>query len=159
MALELVWGNLMRNRNLFAGAALLSAAMIMPSLTLHRGQAQAVSAPEALGEKLEIISRGQDFAVYRSLKRVAAPDGIASYRTNQFTLLKNGLNYFEGGVWKGSQDVIESFPDCAVVCQGPHRAIFSPDLNAQAVFDIVTADGCSGSACHVWGTWLNAISP
>jgi hypothetical protein len=37
--------------------------------------------------------------------------------------------------------VIESFPEGAIARRGPHKAIFSNDLNVPAVFDIASSDG------------------
>ena len=51
---------------------------------------------------VEIIDRGQDFAVYRSISTITNENGQASYSTNQFTLIENGLHYLEDGVWKPS---------------------------------------------------------
>jgi len=87
------------------------------------------------------VDRGQDFAVYERVTSVAGTDGRTTSRTNRFTLIENGLHYFEDGVWKESRDLIEPFREGAIARYGPHQAIFSPDLNADAVFDIQMADG------------------
>ncbi len=87
------------------------------------------------------IDRGQDFAVYRTITTSTNTEGTVVYRTNEFTLLENAVNYFEDGAWKESEDVIEPFPDGAVARRGPHKAIFSHELNTEAVFDIEAADG------------------
>ncbi|MEK7684588.1 MAG: sialidase family protein [Verrucomicrobiota bacterium] len=84
----------------------------------------------------EIIDRGQDFAVYRSITSSTNEDGQVSFSTNQFTLIENGLHYLENGVWKASEDLIEVFPGGAIARRGPTQAIFSADLNSDAVFDI-----------------------
>ena len=54
---------------------------------------------------------------------------------------ENALHYFDSGEWKLSEDLIESHPDGAVAQRGPTKAIFSADLNAVAVFDVLSADG------------------
>ncbi|MEK7675144.1 MAG: hypothetical protein AAB676_04825 [Verrucomicrobiota bacterium] len=90
---------------------------------------------------VEIIDRGQDFAVYRSISTITNENGQASYSTNQFTLIENGLHYLEDGVWKPSEDVLEPFDGGAIARRGPNKAIFNADLNAEAVFDIEMADG------------------
>ncbi|HVR35942.1 MAG TPA: sialidase family protein, partial [Methylomirabilota bacterium] len=56
-------------------------------------------------------------------------------------MLENGLHYFEDGQWKESEDLIEVFPDGAIARRGPNQAVFSPDLNVPAVFDILSSDG------------------
>jgi hypothetical protein len=66
--------------------------------------------------------------------------GNISFTTNEVTLLENGLHYFDGE-WKPSQDIIEAFPGGAVARHGPWQTIFSPDFNAEAVFDIQTPEG------------------
>jgi len=63
------------------------------------------------------------------------------WRTNQFTLLGNCLNYLDNGQWTESLEVIEPFADGAIARHGPNTAIFSSDLNSQSVFDIQTSDG------------------
>jgi hypothetical protein len=88
-----------------------------------------------------IIERGQDYAVYATIQQFTDASGRTWNRTNEFTLLENALHYLDNGQWQESQDVIEPFPDGAVARYGPHRAIFSADLNAEAVFDIQAADG------------------
>src|ERR1041385_964987 len=87
------------------------------------------------------VDLGQDFAVYRSVSSGPDASGAVSLRTNQFTLLENHLNYLDNGQWKASEDLIEAFPDGAVARRGPNKAIFSPDLSTDAVFDIMTFDG------------------
>lgn len=47
----------------------------------------------------------------------------------------------ENGVWKRSEDIIESFPQGAVARRGPTKAIFSHQLNAPAVFELEASDG------------------
>ena len=89
----------------------------------------------------DIVERGEDFGVYRTVRTGIDDSGGTSSRTNQFTLLENCLNYFEDGRWKESEDLIEVAPDGAFARRGPNKAIFSPDLNSPAVFDILTSDG------------------
>ena len=89
----------------------------------------------------QIIDRGKDFAVYRTVLSTTNLLGEVSIRTNQFTLIENNLSYLEDGQWKWSEDVIEPFPEGAIAQRGPDQAIFSPDLNAEAVFDILTSEG------------------
>ena len=89
-----------------------------------------------------VIERGQDFAVHERMTPVASVDGQTRFRMNRFTLLENGLHYQgEDGEWKESRDLIEPFPEGAIARYGPNQAVFSPDLNAAAVFDIQMADG------------------
>jgi len=72
--------------------------------------------------------------------RLRRPTGILRLPT-KFTLLENGLHYLSNGEWKLSQDLVEPFPQGAVAQYGPTRTIFSPELRAEAVFDIQTAEG------------------
>ncbi|MCP5523111.1 MAG: exo-alpha-sialidase [Verrucomicrobiales bacterium] len=89
-----------------------------------------------------VIERGPDFAVYQQVTTSLAADGQTRFHTNRFTLLENGLNYQdENGAWQESRDLIEPFAEGAVARYGPNKAIFSPELNAAAVFDIQMADG------------------
>lgn len=78
-----------------------------------------------------MVERGQDFITLRNVDRSGPVP-----RTNTFTLLENGLHYFEGGEWRLSEDMIESFADGAVARRGPHRAVFGHDLNGQSAFDL-----------------------
>jgi hypothetical protein len=118
-----------------------SLALILLAAHAHAQGVNPVAPAGTPQQQIEIIERGQDFAVHRTVTQITGADGSTSFQTNQFTLLENGLHYMEDGQWKESQDVIESFPDGAVARKGPHKAIFSPDLNAEAVFDISTSDG------------------
>jgi hypothetical protein len=88
-----------------------------------------------------VAERGKDFALYRKVNASTNRAGQTVFKTNQFTLLENNLHYFEDGQWKPSEDVIESFPDGAVARRGPTKAIFSPTLDAEAVFDLQTSEG------------------
>lgn len=89
----------------------------------------------------QVGRRGQDFAVFEKVTNVSDGTGAVQAQTNSFTLLENGLHYLENGEWKPSQDLIEISPNGAVARHGPNKAIFSSDLNAPAVFDILTSDG------------------
>jgi hypothetical protein len=95
-----------------------------------------------ISEQAEVLERGEDFAVHRSIATLRDASGNVSYRTNQFTLLENGLHYFEDGQWKQSEDLVESFPDGAVARRGPNKRPFTltefvdstePMLNAQQI--------------------------
>jgi len=88
-----------------------------------------------------VVERGEDFAVYQRVSAVTDAVGSVATQTNQFTLLENCLNYFENGEWKESEDVIESAPNGAVATRGPNKAIFSSELAAPAVFDVLSSDG------------------
>lgn len=88
-----------------------------------------------------VVERGEDFAVHQRVMAVTDATGAVHFQTNRFTLLENALHYFEDGQWKESEDLIEPFPDGAIARRGPHKAIFSSDLNAEAVFDLQTSDG------------------
>src|SRR3954469_44438 len=58
-------------------------------------------------------SKGENFTVYSQVTSATNASGRTSYTTNRFTLLENGLNYFEKGEWKLSEDRIESVPEGA----------------------------------------------
>jgi hypothetical protein len=89
-----------------------------------------------------VAGRGQDFAVHEQIQAHRADSGVVAFRTNCFTLLlENALHYFEDGQWKESEDLIEPFPGGAVARRGPTKAVFSPELNTAAVFDLQAADG------------------
>src|SRR5688572_623023 len=79
--------------------------------------------------------------MFRNAVTNTASNGISTVRTHEFTLLGNCLHYFEDGEWKPSEDIVEPFPGGAVARRGPYKTIFSPDLNAETVFDIETAEG------------------
>jgi hypothetical protein len=98
-------------------------------------------ATAAAAEGYLVAKRAQDFAVYERVIAHTNSAGKVSFQTNQFTLLENGLHYLDNGEWKLSQDLIEVHPDGAVAQRSPHKAIFSHDLNAEAVFDVLTAEG------------------
>ncbi len=89
----------------------------------------------------QIAERGQDFAVVRKVTTTTDAAGTTAFGTNEFTLLENGLHYFGDEQWKVSEDIIEAFPGGAIASRGPYKTIFSPDLNAEAVFDIQTPEG------------------
>src|SRR5690242_4438592 len=62
----------------------------------------------------QVVERGQDFALFRKLIPMQDESGNAVLRTNEFTLLENGLHYQEGGEWRVSEDIVEAFPEGAV---------------------------------------------
>ena len=84
----------------------------------------------------EIVERGQDFALFQKTTTTTDAAGNTVWRTNQFTLLENYLNYLDNGQWTESLDLIEQFPDGGIARHGPNTAIFSSDLNSESVFDI-----------------------
>lgn len=89
-----------------------------------------------------IGERGEHFSVYEKVTaRTHSTIGTVNYYTNSFTLFENGVNYFENNQWKSSEDVIEPFPDGAIVRRSPNKVIFSPDLNSPDVFDMLTSEG------------------
>ncbi|MBI2928550.1 MAG: hypothetical protein HYY24_23015 [Verrucomicrobia bacterium] len=108
------------------------------------GFGSSVTAQTAEGATVEVsstvVERGEDFAVHQRVVTWTDASGAVRFQTNRFTLLENALHYFEDGQWKESEDVIEAFPGGAIARRGPNKAIFSPDLNAEAVFDIATSD-------------------
>lgn len=101
------------------------------NLTLTAGNLPVIQATQTISKT------GQDFTVFENVQLL--PDGRT--KTNHFTLLENGLNYQENGQWKRSEDLIESFEGGAIARRGPHRAIFSDELNVESVFDIEASDG------------------
>lgn len=44
----------------------------------------------------EIVQRGEDFSVQQNVFSRLGPNGTQVFTTNRFTLLENGLNYFDG---------------------------------------------------------------
>lgn len=106
-----------------------------------------VSAPDpkfslkAAEDGYEIVERGQDYTTFRKKIPLTGDLGHLAFQRQQYTLLENNLNYLDNGVWKPSQDIIETCEDGAVARYGPDKAIFSSDLNSAAVFDIRTSSG------------------
>lgn len=89
----------------------------------------------------QVVERGEDFAVFQKVTSFRDAAGQVKYETNRFTRLENAMHYYENEQWKPSEDLIESYPGGAVALRGPHKAIFSADLNSEAVFDILCSDG------------------
>ena len=89
----------------------------------------------------QFVDRGQNFAVLRKITAASDANGGTTLTTNDVTLLENDLHYLANGKWEPSRDVLEPFPGGAVGRFGPNKTVFSPDLNAEAVFDIETPDG------------------
>src|SRR5690606_31257181 len=86
--------------------------------------------------------RGQDFAIYgRVGTRMDEEGNLVTVTNRSFTLLENALHYFEEGEWKEREDLIEPFPGGAIARRVPHKAIFSHNLNAEAVFDLESSAG------------------
>jgi hypothetical protein len=83
----------------------------------------------------EIVERGVNHAVYRRIAQDEAGAGVTNM-SSQFILLENGLHYLDRGEYKESEDLIESFSDGAIARRGPNKAVFSHDMNVEAVFDI-----------------------
>ena len=89
--------------------------------------------PQSASPTPQIIERAQDSATYGTIRSFLDEQGTTVLTTNRsFTLLESALHYFEDGQWKLSEDLIEPFPDGAIARRGPHKAIFSPDLNSAA---------------------------
>ena len=92
--------------------------------------------------RAELVERGQDFALYRSVVVEADAAGKPRFRTNEFTLLENALHYLDtDGKWQTSEDLIESTPEGAVAQRGPNTGVFNKKLNVESVFDLKTPAG------------------
>ena len=102
------------------------------------GSLAALARPDST---LEVLQRGQDQALCRRVTRLTSADGAVGFKTNEFTVLENGLYYLQDGAWQPSEDLIESFPGGAIARRGPHKAIFSPDAASDVVFDFLASDG------------------
>ena len=106
-----------------------------------------VSIPDILGAGVvgptitQVIERSQDYALIQNIEVAETPSGVMVSKTNQFTILENSMHYLEDGVWKPSEDLIESFPDGAIARRGPNKAIFNPELNSETVLDVQGSDG------------------
>jgi hypothetical protein len=100
-------------------------------------------APFSLGKETNysIAERGQDFVVFRRRSVAQDANGALITHTNQFTLLENGISFFENGEWKESEDLISVDAEGASALRGPNKAHFSGDLNRENVFDITSEDG------------------
>lgn len=96
---------------------------------------------EEIDENYQIVARAQDTAVLEKRVRHTDPTGSQWVETNRFTVLENCLHYRDQDEWRLSEDLIEVFPDGAAALRGPNKAIFSHDINAEAVFDIETSAG------------------
>lgn len=89
----------------------------------------------AASQEMKVLERGEEFIRVQFVNR--SGDGA----TNTYTLLENGLHYRDGGQWRLSEDLIESSPIGPVARRGPHKAVFSQDLNDPSSFEIQGADG------------------
>lgn len=101
----------------------------------------AASVHQSADPDYKVIAVDEDRAVFAKIVETRDTNGRPLFLTNRYTLLENALSYQENGEWRASEDIIESFPDGAIARRGPHKAIFSHDLNADAVFDIQASDG------------------
>lgn len=106
-----------------------------------RSEPAAVAQSEPVGVAGTEVERGQDYAVLQNISLAPGPSGSMVMATNRFTLLENCMHYSEEGQWRQSEDLIESFPEGAIARRGPNKAVFSPELNTQVVFDILASDG------------------
>lgn len=90
----------------------LTQSIVLLSVGFHLNQQLSVrAAAEAHALNQEVISRGRNHAVFRSVNVRVNENGQPALETNQFTLLENGLHYLENGQWRDSEDLIESFPE------------------------------------------------
>jgi len=87
-----------------------------------------------------LFSRAVSGQGYFELNNYNPPSGINAPVFDADGVPLSGTNY-ENGTWNPSEDVIETHPDGAVALRGPTKAIFSPDLHADAVFDLLASDG------------------
>src|SRR5436309_8936056 len=81
----------MRIRTLFQLASL--AFVVMPELP-----ACFTGSLRAADSGYQIVERGQDYALFRKTTTTTDAGGNTVWRTNQFTLLENGLNYLDNGI-------------------------------------------------------------
>ena len=88
-----------------------------------------------------ILERGPHHRRVQTVREVVQPDGSTLRRTNAYVELATGLHYEQDGHWVESVEQIEPFPDGAVARQGPHQAIFAPNLNSAWPIDVLAPDG------------------
>ena len=97
---------------------------------------------QPVSSNLQASERGADFQRWDRVETFVDTQGNTVQITNVAYLeLQTGMFYREGGEWKVSREVIESYPGGAIARYGGHKVIFAENLAADVVVDMETPDG------------------
>ena len=106
-----------------------------------------------------VVAHGPHHDLVERITEFVTAYGKPIYRTNSYTTLATGLNYFKNGVWTPSQEEIELLPQGgAIARQGQHTIEFSANINTVGAIRITMPDA-KILATHVVGlTYLDSAN-
>ena len=89
-----------------------------------------------------MVNQGGNSRVWQRTEYELSPDGQIEARTNSYTEIASGLNYFNNGQWLPSKEEIDIQPssDGASAIQRAHRSYFPGNI-FQGLIREVTPDG------------------
>jgi len=88
-----------------------------------------------------VVERGAHHRVLQRTRTVPLGNGRSRQVTQSYTELASGMHFFEDGVWKESQEVIELVRDGAVARHGQLVVSWAPNLNTRGAIAMLTPDG------------------
>ena len=89
----------------------------------------------------KVAERGAFHRLWKKTVRLAnTVTGEEREEERSFVELSDGMHYWDGE-WKESQELIEPLDTGeAVAIRGQHKVIFSPNINTEGSFDLLTVD-------------------
>ncbi len=91
---------------------------------------------------VQITERGACFKVVQAPVEVKdLLTGTVSIENHAFTVVEDGMHYWDNGQWVESKDLVEIKGDAAVALQGPGKVVFSASTLAPVVIDYLTPEG------------------
>lgn len=108
--------------------------------------------------QFEVVERGADFRIERSVSPVTAEDGSLTSVTNTWTTLATGLHYWENGQWLDTVAAFEEAPDVFIAQRGPHKVILNLRLDTPDAVDLLTPDGTRLRSAPVFLAYRNRLT-
>jgi hypothetical protein len=88
-----------------------------------------------------VVHRSANQSVWQRETYEMSPDGRAVPKIHQYVEVASGLNYLDSnGVWKASEEWIESYPGGAIARLGQTKVIFANNLDSFGAIDVETPD-------------------
>ena len=85
--------------------------------------------------------RGPHHRRVETTVRVSDEDGTLIERPTRYIEIASGMNYFEDGQWKQSEERIEPHPQGAAALKGYYKIIFGRNLNRAGAIHLILPDG------------------
>ncbi|MBL9170499.1 MAG: hypothetical protein JNN07_22380 [Verrucomicrobiales bacterium] len=95
----------------------------------------------SMAQEIEVLERGVDHRVVRTVREELNSKGEAYMATNRYVELASSMHYFDGNDWQESKAEFKLQPGKAVADTMPHKVSISANLNTEGAVVLETPDG------------------